>query len=70
MRLMDAMRTRLPESHVTTGRVDEGYKRNVKSMDTSNEGAMTHGFAKVVILVARRMLSVPDIASIMREADS
>ena len=70
LRLMDAMRTRLPESQVTTNRVHDEYKNHANNMDTSSEGAITHGFVKVAITVAKRMLSVPDIASIMRESDS
>ena len=70
MRLMDAMRQRMPESKVTTERVYEEYKRNLTNMHTTNEGAISHGFLKVALTVAKRMLAVPEIAEIMREADS
>ena len=38
LRLMDAMRTRLPESPVTTDRVHDEYKNHVNNMVTLSEG--------------------------------
>ena len=70
VRLMDAMRTRMPQSQVTTERVEEEYMKNVRNMDMSGGGAITHGFVKVAVTVSRRMLSVPEIAEIMRAADA
>ena len=70
VRLMDAMRTRMPQSQVTTERVEEEYNNNVRNMDMSGGGAITGGFVKVAVTVARRMLAVPEIAEIMRAADA
>ena len=70
MNLMQAMRQKLPESKVTTQRVFDEYKTNLTNMDETNEGAISHGFLKVALTVANRMLAVPEIAEIMREADS
>jgi len=70
VRLMDAMRTRMPQSQVTIDRVEEEYKNNVRNMDMSGGGAITAGFVKVAVTVARRMLAVPEIAEIMRAADA
>ena len=70
VRLMDAMRTRMPQSQVTTERVEEEYRKNVRNMDMSGGGAITGGFVKVAVTVARRMLAVPEIAEIMRAADA
>ena len=39
-------------------------------MDVEGGGAVTPGFLKVAVTVARRMLAVPEIAEIMREADA
>ena len=64
------MRRRMPESKVATKGFFEEYKANLTNMDETNEGAISHGFLKIVLTVANRMLAVPEIANIIREADS
>ena len=70
VRLVEAMKTRMLLSQVTTDRVEAEYRRNLRNMDMESTGAITHGFVKTALTVAKRMLSVPEIAAIMREADS
>ena len=65
VRLMEAMRRRLSDSKVTTERVFDEYKKNLTNMDTTNEGAISHGFLKVARTIAKRMLAVPEIADII-----
>jgi len=69
VRLMDAMRKRVAESKVTTERVLAEYNKNLTNMDMDSDGAVSNGFLKIAVTVARRMLAVPEIADIMREAD-
>ena len=51
-------------------RIEEEYRKNLKNMDMQSESAITKSFVGTAVSVAKRFLSVPEIADILRLADS
>ena len=69
VRLMERMRQTMKEADVTAKRIADEYKANVASMTASSGSAVTNSFVDTASSVAKRMLSVPEIAFCMADLD-
>ena len=69
VRLMERMRQTMKETDVTAKRVADEYKANVASMTENSGSAVTNSFVDTASTVAKRMLSVPEIAFCMADLD-
>ena len=65
VRLMERMRQTMKETDVTAKRVADEYKANVASMTENSGSSVTNSFVDAASTVAKRMLSVPEIAFCM-----
>ena len=70
VRLTEKMRETIPRSQETAAAVEAEYNKNLKSMHEKGSGPVTANFVDVALTVARRMMSVPEIATLMRDADA
>ena len=69
VRLMERMRQTMKETDVTAKRVADEYKANVASMTENSGSSVTNSFVDTASTVAKRMLSVPEIAFCMADLD-
>ncbi len=70
MRLMEKMREKMPDSQVTPQRVEKEYTDRLNNMKKDASGAISSAFVDTAMTVSKRMLSVPAIAQLLRDADS
>eukprot|EP00974_Lingulodinium_polyedra_P081582 7899139-Lingulodinium_polyedra.AAC.1 len=63
------MKARVPESDVATERVAAECKRNIRNVIKDSSARVARGIVKTPLAAARRALSVPEIAALMRSAN-
>jgi hypothetical protein len=69
VRFMDRMKLSMPASQVTPQKVEQLYKEHLPNMVAGSPGFVTLNFVDVCMTVAKRMVSVPEIAKCMQDLD-